>query len=389
MKINSKSALTTSKKYFILSVVLLPLLFQYATPISSFTVGDAFMVFSWVYLMISTKKTKVKKSLCYALVYIVLITFVYLMDGLLTKSTTSLRYIVYLLIMVYFPTVENNQDYYYKTLNWVGIFVMIVLYVQYVALYTVGIIVPGVLTFLPLTQSSFENYAVAFSSAGRCMSVFAEPSHYAIFIILFIAYRLFLNEGLSFRNIILPVLASISIVLCSSFTGVIMMAAVWALKVFYELKSKRISSIYIMSSLIVFGIMFFIIMNTSLGSYITDEEVYERQSIGRFAGYNYMFSTMDSSTLSFIFGNGMNDIGEIEYLPGWPRLVLYFGLIGSLIYVLSFLSCAKWNTFSFVLLIIIAGLMIGTEMNFGPFIMPYMMLIILSNKSLILEKKNA
>lgn len=167
------------------------------------------------------------------------------------------------------------------------------------------------------------------------------------------------------------------------------MAAVWALKVFYELKSKRISSIYIMSSLIVFGIMFFIIMNTSLGSYITDEEVYERQSIGRFAGYNYMFSTMDSSTLSFIFGNGMNDIGEIEYLPGWPRLVLYFGLIGSLIYVLSFLSCAKWNTFSFVLLIIIAGLMIGTEMNFGPFIMPYMMLIILSNKSLILEKKNA
>ena len=63
MKINSKSALTTSKKYFILSVVLLPLLFQYATPISSFTVGDAFMVFSWVYLMISTKKTKVKKSL--------------------------------------------------------------------------------------------------------------------------------------------------------------------------------------------------------------------------------------------------------------------------------------------------------------------------------------
>lgn len=389
MKINSKSALTTSKKYFILSVVLLPLLFQYATPISGFTVGDAFMAFSWVYLMISTKKTKVKKSLCYALAYIVLITFVYLMDGLLAKSTTSLRYIVYLLIMVYFPTVENNQDYYYKTLNWVGIFVMIVLYVQYVALYTVGIVVPGVLTFLPLTESSFENYAVAFSSAGRCMSVFAEPSHYAIFIILFIAYRLFLNEGLSFRNIILPVLASISIVLCSSFTGVIMMAAVWVLKVFYELKSKRISLIYIMSSLIVFGIMFFIIMNTSLGSYITNEEVYERQSIGRFAGYDYMFSTMDSSTLSFIFGNGMNDIGEIEYLPGWPRLVLYFGLIGSLIYVLSFLSCAKWNTFSFVLLIIIAGLMIGTEMNFGPFIMPYMMLIILSNKSLILEKKDA
>lgn len=389
MKINSMSALTTSKKYFILSVVLLPLLFQYATPISSFTVGDAFMVFSWVYLMITTKKTKVKKSLCYALAYIVLLTFVYLMDGLLVKSTTSLRYIVYLLIMIYFPTVENNQGYYYKTLNRVGIFVMIVLYVQYVALYTVGIIVPGVLTFLPLTESSFENYAVAFSSAGRCMSVFAEPSHYAIFIILFIAYRLFLNEGLSFRNIILPVLASISVVFCSSFTGVIMMAAVWMLKVFYELKSKRISFIYIMSSLIVFGIMFFIIMNTSLGSYITDEEVYERQSAGRFAGYDYMYSAMDSSTLSFIFGNGMNDIGEIEYLPGWPRLVLYFGLIGSLIYVLSFLSCAKWNTFSFVLLIIIAGLMIGTEMNFGPFIMPYMMLIILSNKSLILKKKDA
>lgn len=382
----SQTELTKSKKLFILSVVLLPLLFQYATPISGFTVGDAFMVFSWLFLKITTKKTKISKPICFALIYIVIITSSYLLDGTLEKSTTSLRYIVYLFIMLYFPTVDNNKEYLYKVLNRVGIFVMIILYIQYIALNTIGLIVPGVLTFLPLTETSFENYAVAFSSAGRCMSVFAEPSHYAIFIILFIAYRLFLNEGLSLKTIILPIVASISVVLCSSLTGVIMMAAVWALKVFYELKSKRISLVYIMSSLLVFGIMFFIIMSTSLGSYITNEEVYERQSTGRFAGYDYLSSTMNSSSLSFIFGNGMNDIGEIEYLPGWPRLLLYFGLVGSLIYVISFLLCAKWNTFSFVLLIIIAGLMIGTEMNFGPFFMPYMMMLLLTNKTLILKE---
>ena len=82
----------------------------------------------------------------------------------------------------------------------------------------------------------------------------------------------------------------------------------------------------------------------------------------------------------------MNDIGRIEYLPGWPRLIFYFGIIGSFIYIISFLLCSKWDTLSFILLIVIAGLMVGTEMNFGPFIMPYMLMIILSNKTLYIRK---
>lgn len=386
---STSQTMPTPKKYFILSVVLLPILFQYATPLPGFTVGDAFMVLAWVLMLLFTRKLSIKKSLLFCLAYIILLSLACYIEGTLTKSTTSLRYIFYLLIMLYFPSVENHRDYIYKVIDLVGICVMIILYIQYVAFYAMGIIVPGVLTFLPLTDTALTDYVGSFSSAGRCMSVFAEPSHYAIFILIFIAYRLFLYEGLSLKHLLLPVFASVSVVLCSSFTGIIMMAAVWALKVFTVMRSRNLSIIYVITTVLVFGIMFYLITNTALGSYIVDSEVYKRQSLGRFAGYEYMANSSNKSTSSLFFGNGMNDIGEIAYLPGWPRLFFYYGILGSLIYVISFLFCIRWKTFSLVLMIIIAGLMVGTEMNFGPLIMPYMLMVITSDKSLILRKIDA
>ena len=372
----------TSKKYFIISVILLPVLFQYATPIHGLTIGDVFLLASWLLMVGQCNKVRIKISVIPLLLYVIIITIITWCSGLLIKPTTSIRYIAYLFITMCVPSIFEYKDYAYKIINSVGIAIMIVLYLQYIVLMTTGIIIPGLLTFLPLTDNSLQNYTEGFYIAGRCMSVFAEPSHYAIYILLFIAYRLFLKEGLSINLMILPVLASLSLIFASSFTGLIGMVAVWGLKLFYEFKRGNISFYFLLYfALAIVGILCITIM-TSAGAYLTNSEIYDSQSMQRFEGYYFLLENEDMSNNMWLFGNGMNDIGDIEYLPGWPRLIYYFGVVGSLLYILSFLSCVKKNTFSFVLLILMTGLMIGTEMNFGPFFLPYIMLLIISTQNL-------
>jgi len=355
---------------------------MYATPIPGLTVGDVFILLSWYLLIKKEKKIVIEKSLIFLIIYISISFVVFLINDSLIRMTTTLRYIIYLIIILYFPTVEENKEYAYKVMNKAGMFSMILLFVQFVALNLFGIIVPGLLTFLPLIDDALNDYSEGFKIAGRCMSCFAEPSMYAVYIVLFLTYRLFLYEGISYKAMKIPFLISLSIIFCSSFTGMIGMAAVWGLKLFYEIKSGRLLLSNAIFIIIVISAIVGITLFTSAGEYVTNEDVYETQSAGRFVGYIFIMEDMYKSLFSILFGNGMNDIGdEFTYLPGWPRMVFYFGVVGSIIYIVSFCKCAKRNTLSFVILIVMAGLNIGTEMGFGPQLLPYMLLMMLSRRS--------
>lgn len=379
MSFFAKDSIPRIDKCFISSIILLPIFFMYATPIPGFSVGDGLMILAWGGMLLKLKKVKIQRSLISIIIYTILLTLACLALGKLEKPTTSLRYIVYLMIMLTFPTVACYRAYVFKILNIAGIFAMGILIIQYIFLTFFNIIVPGVLTFLPLMDSALSDYNEGFEIAGRCMSIFAEPSHYAIYIVLFLTIRLLGQKGFSFSSLFILLLVSISIIMCSSFTGIICMIAVWALKIFGEMRLSKESVGLLFSFIAAFLVLFYIATMTSAGEYIMNNDIYEKQSMGRFSGFDYIFEEITSSTYFILFGNGMNDIGELVYLPGWPRLFYYFGFIGSIIYILSFFKCAKRGTLSFTILIVIAGLMIGTEMTFGPFIMPYM-LVVMSTK---------
>lgn len=369
------------KRYFILSLLLLPILFMYATPIPGFTVGDAFFVLSFSIMVIKGKGVRIQRSIIPILIYVVTLTFFCILEGSLQKPTTSLRYIIYLIGVAFMPSIEQCGDYVHKTLNRIGYFIMIILIIQFVALTFFDIIVPGLLTFLPLTDTDMHNYSEGFEIAGRCMSVFAEPSHYAIYSILFLSYKLFENKGLTLKALIIPIVISLSIIMCASFTGFICMIGVWGLKLIRELKNGNIAFWMIVPLALASFLILAGIAMTSSGSYLTNSEVYDNQSVGRFAGYSFLLEEVGKTPFSLLFGHGMNDIAELEYLPGWPRLLYYYGIIGGLIYIISFLRCARKGSFSMVLMIVIAGLMVGTEMNFSSFIMPYMTVVVSSKKA--------
>lgn len=377
------SNIPAEKKIFIVSIILLPILFMYATPIPGFTVGDAFLVFSLLFLIIRLKNVRIEKKLIVCFVYIVIQFILLFLLGSLQRPTTSLHYIVYFVGMLLMPNIRECGYFAIKVLKHVGSFAIILLFVQYVALQFLGIIIPGLLTFLPMTDVGLMNYSEGFQIAGRCMSLFAEPSHYAIYIILFLVCELFEKKGFNFKDLKVPLLISVSIILCASFTGFIGMIAAWGLKLLYEMRKKRVSFMALLSIALISGLMIIVLFNTEAGSYLTNEDVYSVQSEGRFIGYITLQEDLSGSGLHLLFGFGMNDTGsEFNYLPGWPRLIYYYGIIGALIYVVSFIGCVKKRTLSQIVLIVIAGLMIGTEMNFASFIMPYMLIISIFNKTL-------
>lgn len=380
---SQSSGIPVEKKMFVVSIILLPILFMYATPISGFTVGDAFLVFSLFFLLTRLKKVRIESKLLICFLYIVIQFLLLFLLGLLQRPTTSLHYIVYFVGMLLMPNIRECGLFAIKVLKRVGLFAVILLFIQYVALQFLGVIIPGLLTFLPMTDVGLTNYSEGFQVAGRCMSLFAEPSHYAIYIILFLVCELFEKKGLNFENLKVPLLISVSIILCASFTGFIGMLAAWGLKIFYEMRNKSISFMAVLSIALICGLMIIVLFNTVAGSYLTNEDVYSTQSEGRFIGYITLQEDLSGSELPLLFGFGMNDNGsEFNYLPGWPRLIFYYGIIGALIYVISFMCCARKRTLSMVVLIVVAGLMIGTEMNFASFIMPYILIVSIFNKAL-------
>ena len=359
------------KKWFIISIILLPILFLYATPIPGFTIGDLFMLV-WTFSLLIKEKVKINNKLLLLIFFLVIQTLTLSAGANLPKITTSLRYIVYLLIMWLLPTVANERDYIYKVVSQVSKAVIIFLLLQYVA-FQMGIIIPGIMTFLPLTADEGSSYEEIFNIGGRCMSVFAEPSHYAIYALLFLTISLFEHSTISFKNLIWPVITSFSLIAASSFSGVLCMVAAWTLKLVLSLRNKKLSIKAVITFFLFIGVLVYIILSTNMGDYVSDIDVYDRQSAGRFGGFTYVMEK-SSQMSNLLFGNGMNDIGEVEYLSGWPRLYFYFGILGSLIYLISFGSFYKKNTLSMVIMIMVAGLMVGTEINFAPFILPYVLL---------------
>lgn len=367
------------KKLFITSLILLPVLFQYSTGIKGFTFGDLFFVLSLIPFLISNNKTiKKQKSIYIVILFVLLQTFVFYFAGTLNSITTALRYIVYLLGIVYFSSLKECRNYAFKVLEIVSISLATLFFVQYFALHVMGMAFPGVLTFLPMTDESLYDYSnvVFVYNNGRCMSAFAEPSHFAIYILLYLGVKLFERPVLSAHALFICAFISLSLILCSSFTGVAGMAFLWIFRFLFFLRSggKTIWVLLIIAPILVAGAIY-AFNNTDAGAYIFNQDVMDRQSGQRFSGFAYIELMSGTSRL---IGSGMIEMGEEVYLSGWPRLYYYYGIIGAILYVVSFLLTSKWKSLSMILLLLIAILMIGTEMNFASFIMPFMLMVALT-----------
>lgn len=388
MKISKQSIY----KMYLVAGLLLPILLAYTTPLSGITFGDVFLALSLICIILSCKKVKYQNGILFIIIYIVILSFGLAISDTFLLSTlfTTLRYILYLMYILILPTVRGNEDYAASIYKRICVFAAILLILQFISLHTTGYALPGVLQFLPLTDSALYDYknVVYFLNSRRCMSLFGEPSHYAIYVLPCIALCLFRYKHILKKDIIIAGLLSLTIIMSSSFTGVIALVFVWGYWIIQNIIKKKFSWKILVLFILGLSAMGFLIFKTKLGGYFLDEEIYGRQSSGRFSGYSFL----NELKLSFdkkLFGYGMHDVGdEGIYLSGWPRLYYYYGIVGSVIYLMGIISCAVKKRIGSVILLLLFVLMIGSEVNFMPMFVVYMIFIILfSKEKMLIDKK--
>lgn len=373
-------------RIYALGGILLPILFQYSTSITGFTIGDLILVSLLLIMIIFIKKIAYSKVFVIINIYILfsLVGLIFQNKYETSIMLTTIRYLCYISYIIFLPNVISEKKYICNMYRKIVLFISTFLIIQYILLKIGNLYLPGVIQFFRLTDTSLYNYSyvITYINSGRCMSVFSEPSHFVIYVLPSLILCLFDLKKIRYANIIEALFLSFSIILCSSFTGIAGMSVVWIMWFTINIKNGNFSFRFILFFSICIFLILYILYFTQIGSYIINPEIYTRQSSGRFEGFEYI-KQLDRSFFERIFGSGMKDIGEEIYLSGWPRLLFYFGYFGTTLYSFSLITFIKNKMMSNIIISLLFVLMIGTEIIFTPFFVLYMILInVMSNKKI-------
>lgn len=387
----------TLKKLYSTILIMAPILCIYGIGISTITFFD-FLLFSlniiMMFQLLLIGKIKIFLNIIPYGIYVFTTMIFNIYDSELVLR--SLRYIFYILNIIVFVKNYFDYDIGVKVYRIVARISTIFLMIQIISNKLLGIYLPGVITSLPLVDTDMLNYSEVFqmSQVKRCMAFFAEPSHYAIFILGYFSIILFDKNRrhniskLLFESIFL----SIGIVLSTSILGVAVMICIWIIWLIFNYR-EFISKPYMLIIIIaLFSILYMLLSDTTAFKYVTDSSVIERQSSGRFDGYSFINSDY-ITPVQKIFGQGMTKKGMDVYLPSYPIIIFYFGYIGLILLISSFIPYIlrlKYST-TLHLLICMFAISIGSEILVGNFIMIFFPLIISSTnqKNHELDRYNA
>lgn len=372
------------KKLYSTTLIMAPILCIYGIGISTITFFD-FLLFClniiMIFQLLLIGKIKIFLNIIPYGIY-VFITMIFNIDDS-ELVLRSLRYIFYIVNIIIFVKNYFDYDISVKVYQMVARISTIFLMIQIIASKLLGIYLPGVITSLPLVDTDMLNYSEVFQMAQvkRHMAFFAEPSHYAIFILGYFSIILFdKNRRRNISKFLFESLfLSMGLVLSTSILGMAVMIAMWIIWLIFNYREFILKPYMLIIIIVLFSISYMLLSDTTAFKYVTDSSVIGRQSLGRFDGYSFINSDYITSVQK-VFGKGMSKIGMDVYLPSYPIIIFYFGYIGLILLISSFLPYIlklKYRS-SLPLLVCMFGISIGSEILVGNFIMVFFPLIISS-----------
>jgi len=373
-RINSNSI----SKTYVISMLMIPILSLYSIGLGTFTLGDVFLVICFLMFAVNEiKRIKIHVPL------LILIVFVFfqgiLIFGINNYNNSLLRtfrYVLYLAAILISINVKLETKWIRDKYIGICFFATIIMYIQTFSYRVFDIIIPGVIPFVPLLEKEMYDYRwmVIYQNSQRCMSVFEEPSHYAVYILPAILILLLDNRMQKKKKWFMVAFLSLGIVMSASFTGILGLIAAIGIWLVMCFKEGKISPTVLCGVFFTIIIVTVFIMTSSVGSYVLNPKIIVSQGSGRFAGYGYLMKLNDGIVKLF-WGHGMNDIAALTYLPGWPRLLFYYGIVGLCIYIIAFWKQSLGNRISKSILLLLAAVSVGSEIAFGSFCLTYMILV--------------
>lgn len=326
-----------------LFIVLFMPLSVYSIVTNSMSFGDAILVFLLILIILHLLKRKVVLkdiiNVDLFFYFLIVITNSFTMSIMNTNSFYDgvfgfLRYSAYLLFVLFAPKFFVNKDRFYEIYRKLGIIFAIYSISQFVFYYCFNKILPITIPSLPTMQDFNYIYSMQRFSKGimfRPYSCFQEPSYYSIFIsFLFFKYLNF-NTFKTNKDYIYIIILGFSM-LISGTTGIFTFLIAVVYKVFVN-KTRTIKNT-IPIILLIIPLIFFMLKSNYGNMLLSKIFVYENDSVvlgystyGRINNYMDVFKKMDG--ISLLIGKGM--WFETEYLPSFGRMIVSFGIMGTIL----------------------------------------------------------
>lgn len=352
-------------------LVIQPILVMYSIPGLFGTFSDYVMILVFEVLFLEYllhKKFKMDEIEFIGLMFIVYIFLNFMVNVNFSTETSKeliymLRTCIYYSVSVVFVKEYFDINIAYKTYKYVSIFATCWLILQYISMNFWHLYIPGSIEMFVkrtdlLNQRDYLNYVQFY----RPCSIFAEPAHYATFVVGFLGINIVLdckNSGRTFVNLFL----TFGIMLSGSTTGIAICLFAWGYYAWEKFKGRKVT---LKMLFLVIGAMLSLIVLLNTNSFnilITRTFKSNSAASGRFSNVTSIFEGDNFFSMLMGYGSYYTKItDEYGWLPGYPLIYKCYGVIGIVFVVSLFLMiCKKRKRESRVLLIIFAVLNLGTE----------------------------
>ena len=379
-------------RIFTVSVLLMPAIIMYATPIPTVSVGELWIILL-IGVMIPDMISKHRRLRCncfcwyllYAFFSTLVISIVFLCTAFydpLDMGERVLRDTFYFSVVFIFGAEYFNYKYALKIIKRIAIILSIYMVVQYITYSLLGVQLPNVIPFLKtnisggyLGEELLERIGRSASYDGylRVSGFFSEPAVCAHFLSVALLLELFPAVG-KIKDFTTSFLYTIALVLTFSVNAYVAIVVCWGIWVLFNAKNHKKSGL--ITTILVFSIMIAGIVMIASNDItkrvferlflLGDTSITEGSSVVRvLRGMSFYF---EMPTFFQIFGSGFGNFIQFkdiygittiyetadEYMNTNAYILVSSGIIGFILFVGSLYTIAKKRiTISKMILLIV------------------------------------
>lgn len=385
------------KYLFSMALILQPLLRLYGLPGIGGTFGDYVIIIVTLYIFFKINgklaiiNSKSEAIELFPIIICVMFNILFTWNSSYdvgNQITYWIRNVLYYLVLFYGSKRFYSIEHGYKVYKIISYVCTAFLIIQTIASSVFGIYIPGQFGPFALTdvELQIEKYNIySYYNLFRPDSFFREPAHYATFVSCFIL--LCSLREVNNKNIFAMLFCTFGVLLSGSTAGLVVVSLIW-LDWGFRLLKKKGNLKYLFPILILVIVALSIVMRTNSFQIMINRTFNTRDAV------NSRFDWLDSldilkTPLNWMFGMGnSSDVIQLTgWIPGWVMILVDYGIIGVLLFVVAYLLLfLRTNESGRIILTYFIILGFGTEVVADMYVLVILPFVI--NYTLIKKNNN-
>lgn len=332
--------------FFSITILLQLILKSYGIPGLGGTFADILLLLLCIWMLLLQRKVIAEKNTLFSFLpfYIYIVVNVALTWHMNFSASDQIidwfRVVLYYYVLIFGVKKYFDVDFAYQVYEYMVIAATVFLIIQYMLVAFAGHYISGFWGPFALVDSKkmYLDFTMFSTSMYRPNSFFAEPAHYATFVIAYLCMNCL--KQINLKTVFMTIFVTFGVLLSGSTTGLVLCAIIiffWLLNFCRKTQNMKYFIVVIILALIAFN-------------YVSQMESFKFMLYRTFETSNATESRLNwmnkdilpfNSIIDYFIGVGncskilQNGVG---WLPGWILLLQYYGIIGVLIYCI----CSIW-----------------------------------------------